>query len=282
MRHKSLLLVLFITYIFTCAAISPAQDRTVPAVLPAFILSADTPVKLRLNETITSKTAKVNDTVPFEVVEEVKVGDVVVIGRGAPAWGTVTEAHSKRSFGRSGKLNINIDKVQLASGENVALRSVKGGSGGNRVAVMTTAVVATAIVFFPAAPLFFFIKGKNITIPKGTEIISYIAGQTPLEITKFANTTTNNLQTVPGTGESQAGAATNNTELSTLLVKSTPDGAEITIDGKYVGSTQSTLTLAPGEHTIQIQKPGFKLWERPMTVGAGGTLTIDATLEQLP
>ena len=274
MKHRSLLLVLFITYIFTCAAISPAQDRTVPAVLPAFILSADTPVKLRLNETVTSKTAKVNDTVPFEVVEDIKVGDVVVIGRGAPAWGTVTEAHSKRSFGRSGKLNINIDKVQLVSGENVALRSVKGGSGGNHVAVMTTAVVATAIVFFPAAPLFFFIKGKNITIPKGTEIISYIAGQTPLEITKFANTTTNNLQTLS--------AGTDNTELSTLLVKSTPDGAEITIDGKYVGSTQSTLTLAPGEHIVQIQKQGFKLWERPMTVGAGGTLTIDATLEQLP
>lgn len=75
--------------------------------------------------------------------------------------------------------------------------------------------------------------------------------------------------------------ATNNAELSTLLVKSTPDGAEITIDGKYVGSTQSTLTLAPGEHTIQIQKQGFKVWERPMTVGAGGTLTVDATLEKL-
>jgi hypothetical protein len=283
MKHRFILLVLFVSYIFTFAAISPAQDKSVPAVSPPFALSADTPVKLRLRETIASNTAKLNDTVAFEVVEDVKVGDVVVINRGAPAWGTVTEAHSKRSFGRAGKLNINIDKVQLVSGENVALRSVKGGSGGNHVAVMTTAVVATAIVFFPAAPLFFFVKGKNITIPKGTEIISYVAGQTPLEIAKFANTaTTNNLLALSATGASQAVVATDNMDLSTLLVQSTPDGAEITLDGKYVGSTESTLKLASGDHILQIQKPGFKLWERPMTVGKGGTLRVDATLEKLP
>jgi hypothetical protein len=282
MKHRSLLLVLFVMYVFSTAPISSAQDTAMLSVTPPFVLSADTPVKLRLKETITSQTAKVNDTVPFEVVEDVKIGDVVVINRGAPAWGTVTEAHSKRSFGRSGKLNVNIDKVQLVSGENVALRSVKGGSGGNHVAAMTTAVVATAIVFFPAAPLFFFIKGKNITIPKGTEVISYVAGQTPLELTKFEIRTTNNLQALSGTTDSRAGATIRNMEVSTLLVKSTPDGAEITIDGKYVGSTQSTLMLAPGDHIIQMQKPGFKLWERPMTVVGGGALTVDATLEKLP
>ena len=271
MKNRSLPLVLFIAFLFTFATLSPAQERVAPSVSPPFVLSADTPVKLRLVETMTSKTAKVNDTVPFEVVEDVKINDVIVIAHGAPAWGTVTEAHSKKSFGRSGKLNINIDKAQLVSGENVALRSTKGGSGGNHVAAMTTAVVATSIVFFPAAPLFFFIKGKNITIPKGTEIITYVAGQTPLEIAKFANTR-----------DSQASSATSTPELSTLLVKSTPEGAEITIDGKYVGSTQSTLTLGPGEHTIQLQKQGFKLWERPLTVSAGGTLTVDATLEKLP
>ncbi|HVQ40491.1 MAG TPA: PEGA domain-containing protein [Pyrinomonadaceae bacterium] len=282
MKHKQLLLVLFVVYVFACATITPAQERILPAVLAPFTLSADTPVKLRLMETITSASAKLNDTVPFEVVEDVKIGDVIVIARGSHASGTVIEAHSKRSFGRSGKLNVNIDKAQLVSGESVALRSTKGGSGGNHVAVMTTAVVATAIVFFPAAPLLFFIKGKNITIPKGTEIISYISGQTPLEITKFAKATTDNPQTLSGPADSQTSTATNNAALSTLLVKSTPDGAEITIDGKYVGSTPSTLTLAAGEHTVKVEKQGFKLWERPMTVSTGGTLTVDATLEKLP
>jgi hypothetical protein len=35
---------------------------------------------------------------------------------------------------------------------------------------MAGGVVATAIVFFPAAPSFLFMHGKDITIPKGTEI----------------------------------------------------------------------------------------------------------------
>jgi len=62
---------------------------------------------------------------------------------------------------------------------------VKGGSGGNHIAAMTGAMVATSIVFFPAAPLFLFIHGKDITIPKGTEITAYVAADTPLDSGKF-------------------------------------------------------------------------------------------------
>ncbi|MGA8676485.1 MAG: hypothetical protein WB621_14810 [Candidatus Acidiferrales bacterium] len=47
-------------------------------------------------------------------------------------------------------------------------------------------MVATAIVFFPAAPLFLFMKGKDITIPKGTEITAYINSDVPLDASKFA------------------------------------------------------------------------------------------------
>jgi hypothetical protein len=34
-------------------------------------------------------------------------------------------------------------------------------------------MVATAIVFWPAAPLFLFMKGKDITIPEGHEVTVY-------------------------------------------------------------------------------------------------------------
>jgi hypothetical protein len=50
---------------------------------------------------------------------------------------------------------------------------------------MTGAIVVTSIVFFPAAPLFLFMKGKDITIPKGTEITAYINGEVPLDQRKF-------------------------------------------------------------------------------------------------
>ncbi len=152
----------------------------------AFGLEDATPVRMRLNRTMSSADAQVNETVDFEVLDDVKVKDMIVIPRGGMAWGTVTEAQPKRRMGRGGKLNINIDNVRLASGEKVALRAVKDVKGGGHQGAMVGAMVATSIVFFPAAPLFLFVKGKEIVIPKGTEITAYINGDIPLDPAKFA------------------------------------------------------------------------------------------------
>jgi len=38
---------------------------------------------------------------------------------------------------------------------------------------MTGAIVATSIVFFPAAPFFLFMHGKDMVIPKGHEVTVY-------------------------------------------------------------------------------------------------------------
>jgi len=165
---------------------APVQSpATTPKPALTFGLSEDTPVRIKLARTMSSKDAKVDERVDFEVLEDVKVGDVVVIERGAMAIATVTEAHPKRRMGRAGKLHMNIDYVRLTNGEKVNLRAVKGGSGGNHIAAMTGAMVATGIVFFPAAPLFLFMHGKDITIPKGTEITAYVAADLPLDPAKF-------------------------------------------------------------------------------------------------
>jgi len=74
----------------------------------AFGLEDATPVKLRINRNISSADAQVNETVDFEVLEEVKVHDVVVIPRGRTAWATVTEAQAKRRMGRAGKLTSTL------------------------------------------------------------------------------------------------------------------------------------------------------------------------------
>jgi hypothetical protein len=162
-----------------------SSPATAPKPPLSFGLAEDTPVRIRLARTMSSKDARVDEKVDFEVLEDIKVGNIVVVERGAMAIATVTEAHPKRRMGRAGKLNINIDYVRLISGEKVLLRAVKGGSGGNHIAAMTGAMVATSIVFFPAAPLFLFIHGKDIIIPKGTEITAYVAADTPLDSGKF-------------------------------------------------------------------------------------------------
>jgi len=155
------------------------------AIEEPFVLLDGTPVKLKLNRNLSSADARVGETADFEVLEDVKIGDVVVIPKNGSALATVTEAQPKRRLGRGGKLNVNIDYVRLVNGDKAALRAVKETKGGGHTGAMTGAIVATSIVFFPAAPLFLFMHGKDITIPKGTEITAYVNGDMRLEPAQF-------------------------------------------------------------------------------------------------
>jgi PEGA domain len=128
-------------------------------------------------------------------------------------------------------------------------------------------------VFFPAAPLFLLIKGKDITIPKGTEIAAFVAGDVPLDAARFSGQTGMSLATTAATGAVDA-------EVTSVMIKSTPDGAEITVDGKLVGSTPSTIKLKSGDHAISVTKPGFKSWERTVTLNPASTITLDVSLEK--
>lgn len=251
---------------------SPEPVAT-PRPMLTFGLAEDTPVRLKLSRTMSSHDAKVDEKVDFEVLEDVKVGDVVVIQHGGLAIATVTEAKPKGRMGKSGKLNMNIDYVQLVSGEKVSLRATKGGKGGSHTGAMTGAIVATSIVFFPAAPFFLFMHGKDITIPKGTEITAYVAGDTPLDQSRFG-----------GTPSATSSAPLNPpaSATSAVTIKSVPDGGEITVDDKFIGTTPSTIQLTPGEHKIAVSKSGFKTWERIMTVNANGSINLNAELEKLP
>lgn len=62
-----------------------------------------------------------------------------------------------------------------------------------------------------------------------------------------------------------------------VQISSTPD-ADIEIDGNYVGSTPSTVSVASGQHLISVKKSGFKQWERKITVSTG-EVNVNAALE---
>jgi PEGA domain len=246
----------------------PASSAT--AITPAgppqpHTLLDGTPVKLRLSQTISSANAKVGQEIPFEVVEEIKVDDAVVLPKGAVAIGTVTECNPKKSMGRAGKLNLNISYARLADQEKVALRATQDNKGGGHVGAMTGAMVATAVVFFPAAPLFLFIKGKDITIPQGTEITAFIEGDMHLNMANFG-------VALP------AVAAPPQVAQASLVIDSTPPGADIEIDGAFVGNTPSTIPVANGSHEITVQKKGFSDWTRKLSV-TGGSIHLSAALD---
>jgi PEGA domain len=202
---------------------------------------------------------------------------------------------------RGGKLDINIDYVKLVDRERAPLRAVKAVQGGGHTAAMTGGIVATSLVFFPAAPFFLFMHGKDISIPKGTEITAYVNGDMKLDMTKFHATPPSPATPAAASGSSAPAPAPSTTapapassgtppaaapatsapasgDQARLQVSSTPDGADIEIDGSFVGNTPSTIGVAAGQHKITVTKAGFNPWERTISISSG-QVSVNATLE---
>ena len=258
----------------TANSATASSTQVASALAAPNTLQNGTAVKLKLTENLSSASAKTGQKVPFEAVEEVDVDGVPVIAKGAQGIGTITLAEPKRAMGRPGKLDVNIDSVRMIDGENAALSATKSEKGGGHTGAMTAGMVGTAIVFFPAAPLLLFIHGKDITIPEGTEITAFVSGDNKLDMAKFAPGGAAVTTTV-------AGVAPAANQMASLAVESSVTGADIEIDGSFVGSTPSTLSVAPGQHTVTVKKKGYADWSRSMNI-AGNAVHLNADLTATP
>jgi len=68
---------------------------------------------------------------------------------------------------------------------------------------------------------------------------------------------------------------------ASLTVESSVTGADIEVDGAFVGNTPSTVSVTPGQHTISVKKKGYALWSRAMNVSGSG-VRLNADLEAAP
>jgi hypothetical protein len=163
---------------------APVAAAVVPPVQTTVVLPINTPIRLKLNQNLSSATNQTNERIDFEVLEAVKVNNVVVIEQGATAMGTITMAEPKRRMGKAGKLDITLDNVRLSNGKTSSISAVKQVKGNGHGVAVTTGVVVTALVFWPAAPFFLLMHGKDTQIPRGTEITAYTSGDTSLSVVK--------------------------------------------------------------------------------------------------
>lgn len=253
-------------------AIIPASAPQAAAPLAAsvpHILLDGTPVYLRLSQTISSANAKVGQEVPFEVVGDISVDQVTVLPRGAMAIAKVTSAEPSRKMSHAGKLDIAISYTRLKDQEKVPLRA----GAGNRAKQSNNTgaeVAVTTILFWPAASYFLFAKGKEVTIDKGTEITAYVDGDLPLDLSRF------------GASPAQLSALSAQAPSQVLIaIDSSPPGADIEIDGAFVGNTPSTISTTSGSHQIAVKKYGYADWTKILNV-TSGTVNLNAQMVPVP
>lgn len=63
-------------------------------------------------------------------------------------------------------------------------------------------------------------------------------------------------------------------------VSSNPTGADVVLDGAFVGNCPATLKLVAGKHSIVVRTAGYKDWSRDITVQSGSEVQLTASLEK--
>ena len=177
MKLRSLLLAATVATLATPAlaqveqplVIAPTEQAEALSVLPA-----NTEVTLRMNKTLTTTGNELQegDTFSLTVASDVYLEDRVIIPKGSRAGGRVSWLTSKGAFGKSGKMEIDIEYVEVG-GRRVPLEGHYRQEGeGNTVATIGGVLVAGVFAGFVA--------GKSGVIPQGRELVARTKEDLPL------------------------------------------------------------------------------------------------------
>ncbi|HUJ33393.1 MAG TPA: PEGA domain-containing protein [Candidatus Acidoferrum sp.] len=69
-------------------------------------------------------------------------------------------------------------------------------------------------------------------------------------------------------------------DVGSVAIASDPPGADIYVDGKFVGQTPSTVRLPSGEHRIEVKSHGKATWQRDLEVLKASDLTLHPILQE--
>jgi len=100
----------------------PSSSTPVPAAPRVLVVPAGTQLPLALTEAISTKSAKVGDTVRAGLTSDVRVGDRVAIASGTTVAGTVTSVVSgSDKIGGVPRLVLHFDRLELPGGKDVPI-----------------------------------------------------------------------------------------------------------------------------------------------------------------
>ena len=155
--------------------VAPAAAATPTAAVPApsapdasgkYMLRDGTDVNLKFAQDLSSKTSSEGDPVTLTLVDDLKVGDVVVDKAGSKAIGEVTKAEKSGMMGKAGELNIRLDYLK-AGDTKIKLRGTKGKEGESG----TTGAVVLTVLF---GPIGLIKHGKNVEIKQGQALHAFV------------------------------------------------------------------------------------------------------------
>lgn len=176
-----------IYYIAGAAAPSAGMQAVFGAAAPAgtdqgaeIIVPKGSIIQIVLENEIGSQISNTGDIVNFTVKVPVQVNGIEVISQGAKAFGEITEAKPAKGYGKSGKLDFVIKFVQAVDGTNVPISFEVENSKGNNYMKAAIGTYVTGLLGGGA------MKGKKVTIDKGTEFTVFTPENTTLRSARLS------------------------------------------------------------------------------------------------
>ena len=227
-------------------AVTPSDSITVPD---------GTPLTLQLVSALSSGSAKVGDTVQFNISNPLLINGLVVMPKGTALSGTVAHVSHPHRLSSNGEVRVTVEKMILPGGDIVPLRlsksasakpksmPVKRSSGPCDVSCGDAGAAGLIIL-----PMILFSKGEEQVYPAGTQTTAYVNGTLHLDravLPKF--------QPAPYKGPAEiffTNYRTRNRELSDSLF------SDQTLIGRLAVPLQ--LKLNPGSYTFSaVRGPGW-------------------------
>jgi hypothetical protein len=239
-------------------------------------------VSLRLRNILTTDNVRKNDVIEFEVTEDVLVNGHVVIAKGATARGKVLDVKGAfKPRAKDAEVIFQFLTVRAADRQDLPLRRVpEKARKGKDDEVHEKSAIPGQIMRVVGAD-----KGKEyeayvdgsftINTSDAITVVPIVTPATPAEASPSAPVAA---PAAPPALASPPTATEVAVAPSSVQFDSTPDGADIVIDGNLVGNTPSTLRLTPGHHSIEIRMSGYRTWSRIMVVDPESHPSVRATL----
>lgn len=165
--------------LITVCELFPSIVMAQTASKKALTIQDGTIVHVALTDSLGSNTSHANDPVHFEAAEDVKVGGVVVIAKGATGIGHVITAEKSGHWGKSGVLDYSLDYIKAVDGTNVRLRASSTLGTPNKYS-------AGALMMGLSGA---FKHGKKIVVKKDSRMDAYVDGDRKIHVPEASAST---------------------------------------------------------------------------------------------
>lgn len=169
MKLTSKILLLLLLIVLAVSADARVKRITVPK---------GTEVILVFDQSLSSKTAKVGESVALHVERNVRVSNQTILAAGTKVSATISQVDKRKRYGINAKMRMVFNPVRSTYGQMITLEPRSKGKyiGGKKSGQAAGATAGSAVLLGPVGLIGgYFIEGKSVKINNGDQLLTEVS-----------------------------------------------------------------------------------------------------------